>query len=169
MMTVIVDTNVALVASRKAPQASGECVGTCINWLEKITNGQVKLALDDERRIIDEYRNKLSTTGQPGIGDAFLKWVETRWTNEEHCDRVSITPIGGSVTEFEEFPTDSELEKFDRDDRKFIAVALAHPEQPPILQATDTQWWDFRDALSRHGVTVEFICKDDIQRLHDGD
>ena len=166
MMTVIVDTNVALVASRKAPQASEECVGTCINRLEKITNGQVKLALDDERRIIDEYRNKLSPTGQPGIGDAFLKWVETRWTNEEHCDRVSITPIEGSEIEFEEFPTDPALVDFDPDDRKFIAVALAHCEKPPILQAVDSQWWDFRDALRENGATVEFICEDDIQRSH---
>ena len=54
-----------------------------------------------------------------------------------------------------------------RDDRKFIAVAVAHPEKPPILQAVDSQWWDFRDAFRRNGVTVEFICEDDIQRLRE--
>ena len=52
-----------------------------------------------------------------------------------------------------------------RDDRKFIAVACAHPEKPPILQAVDSQWWDFHNAFRQHGVTVEFICEDDIQRL----
>ncbi len=30
----------------------------------------------------------------------------------------------------------------------------------------DSQWWDFRDAFRRNGVTVVFICEDDIQRLH---
>ena len=57
------------------------------------------------------------------------------------------------------------LEGFDPDDRKFIAVACAHPEKPPILQAVDSQWLDFRDALRENGVTVAFICEDDIQRL----
>ena len=41
------------------------------------------------------------------------------------------------------------------------------PERPPILQAVDSQWWDFRDALREKGVTVEFICEDDIKRLRE--
>lgn len=165
-MAVIIDTNVAVVANRKSEQASEDCEQTCINRLLEITSGEVKLALDDERRIIEEYRANLSPTGQPGIGDAFLKWVEMNWTNEEHCDRVSISPIEGSEAEFEQFPADVALKNFDLDDRKFVAVALAHSEKPPILQAVDSQWWNFRDALSRHEVRVEFLCEEDIQRLH---
>lgn len=167
-MTVIVDTNVALVANGKSEQASEDCEEICINWLVEITNGEIKLALDDERRIIEEYRRKLNPYGQPGVGDAFLKWVETNWTNPKWCELVSITPVDGLENEFEEFPTNPALVGFDPDDRKFIAVAIAHPQKPPILQAVDRQWWDFRDAFSRHGVTVEFICEDDIQRLRSG-
>ena len=163
-MTVIVDTNVALVANGKWNQDFDKCAETCINRLEEITSGKVILALDDERRIIEEYRKKLSPDGQPGVGDVFLKWVEINWANPKRCVRVPITPIEGSETEFKEFPDDSALQKFDTDDRKFVAVALTHPENPPILQAVDAQWWNFRDALSRHGVTVEFICETDIQQ-----
>ncbi|MDE0044218.1 MAG: hypothetical protein OXT74_19430 [Candidatus Poribacteria bacterium] len=164
-MTVIVDTNVAVVANGKSAQASGDCRTSCINRLLEITGGDVKLALDDQRRIIEEYRGNLSPIGQPGVGDAFLKWVETNWTNQDRCERVSISAIEGSDTEFEEFPDDPELKRFDPDDRKFVAVARKHPEKPPILQAVDSQWLDFQEALSRNGVTVEFICKDDIHRL----
>ena len=82
------------------------------------------------------------------------------------CDLVSITPVEGSETDFEEFPKDPELENFDLDDRKFIAVAHKHPQKPPILQAVDSQWWEFRDALGENDVEVEFICEDDIRRLH---
>ena len=167
MMTVIVDTNVALVASGRSAQASPDCVETCAERLGQINSGEVKLVLDDQRRIIKEYQGNLNPDGQPGIGDVFLKWVEINWTNPERCDLVSITP-DGSESEFEEFPDDPVLKGFDPDDRKFIAVALAHPEKPPILQAVDRQWWDFRDALRRNGVTVVFICEDDIQRLHGG-
>ena len=163
-MTVIVDTNVAVVANRKSEQASEDCEQTCINRLLEITSGEVKLALDDGRRIIEEYRGNLSPTGQPGVGDAFLKWVEINWTNPKRCVCVPITTIEGSESEFQEFPDDAALQKFDPDDRKFVAVALAHPAKPPILEAMDKQWWKLRDALRRNGVTVEFICEGDIQR-----
>ena len=65
MMTVIVDTNVAVVANGRAEQASEECVETCIDRLLQINSGEVKLALDDQRRIIQEYRQNLSPDGQP--------------------------------------------------------------------------------------------------------
>ncbi len=164
-MAVIIDTNVAVVANGAWGQDYEDCEQACVTRLLEVTSGEVKLALDDQRRIIKEYRGKLRPTGQPGLGDAFLKWVEMNWTNPQRCDRVSITPIGNLENEFQEFPTDSALEDFDPDDRKFVAVALTHPEKPPILQAVDTQWWDFRDALSRHGVRVEFLCEEDIHRL----
>lgn len=167
-MTIIVDTNVALVANRKSEQASEVCEQACIDRILEITSGEVKLALDDERRIIEEYRNKLNPDGQPGVGDEFLKWVEINWTNEERCDRVSITLIEASETKFKEFPDDPALQNFDPDDRKFVAVACAHSERPPILQAVDSAWWDFREAFSRHGVKVKFICRDDIHRLRIG-
>ena len=165
MMKVIVDTNVPLVANGKADQASEDCVETCIDELMKITAGNVKLVLDDQRRIIEEYRNKLNPGGFPGVGDAFLKWVEINWANSQQCDLVSITPIDDSETDFQEFPTDLTLADFDLDDRKFIAVALAHAEKPPILQAVDSAWWTYREALRQNGVTVEFICEDDIRLM----
>ena len=166
MMTVIVDTNVAVVASGLSAQASPDCVETCAERLGQINSGEVKLALDNQRRIIEEYRGKLNPDGQPGIGDVFLKWVEINWTNPQWCDLVSITPVDDSENEFQEFPDDPALSGFDRDDRKFIAVARKHPGKPPILQAVDSKWLDFRDALHENGVTVAFICEDDIQRLH---
>ena len=163
MMTVVVDTNVPKVANGFSEQASEDCVEICVERLEQITAGEMKLALDDQRRIIDEYRRQLNPSGQPGFGDAFLKWVEINWTNPERCDRISLTPVDGPKINFEEFPDDSELETFDDDDRKFIAVAWAHPEKPPILQAVDSKWRDFLDALQRNRVTVEYICEDYIQ------
>ena len=164
-MKVIVDTNVPLVANGKADQASEDCVETCIDRLMQITAGNVKLVLDDRRRIVEEYRNKLNPGGFPGVGDAFLKWVEINWANPQRCDLVSIIPIDDSEIDFQEFPTDPMLVDFDPDDRKFIAVALAHSENPPVLQAVDSAWWNFRDALRQNGVTVDFVCEDDIRSI----
>ena len=167
-MMVIVDTNVAVVANGKSEQASEECVDTCIGRLEQIIRGETKLVLDADWIILDEYSRNLSSSGKPGTGDRFLAWSLRNRTNPEQCELVSVTPVTNLENEFEEFPKDSELANFDPDDRKFVAVAIAHCEKPPILQAVDSQWWVFRDALSRHGVTVEFICEDDIQRLREG-
>lgn len=164
-MKIVVDTNVPLVANGQADQASEDCVEACIDRLMQITEGDVKLVLDDQRRIIEEYRNKLNPGSFPGVGDAFLKWVEINWANLQRCDLVSITPIEGSEEDFREFPTDAALDGFDPDDRKFIAVALAHSEKPPILQAVDSEWWNFREALRQNGVTIDFICEDDIRLI----
>ena len=162
-MAVIVDTNVAVVANGQSPQASSSCVDTCINRLEGIVRGEEKLVLDNGWIILGEYLRNLRSSGEPGAGDSFLRWI--LMNKDDRCDLIHITPVDGSENEFEEFPDDPALADFDPADRKFIAVAVAHSERPPILQAVDRQWWDFRNALHRNGVTVEFICEDDIQRL----
>ena len=163
-MVVIVDTNVAVVANGRSSQASPNCVDTCINRLEGIIRGEEKLVLDDMWTILGEYIRNLRSSGEPGAGDRFLLWLLRN--KDTQCDLVPITPVDGSENEFEEFPDDPALDSFDPDDRKFIAVACAHFERPPILQAVDSKWLDFRNAFRRNGVTVEFICEDDIQRLH---
>jgi len=165
-MTVVVDTNVAVVANGHSEQASPECVISCGQRLLGITNGTENLVLDDRREVINEYSRNLRSSGQPGAGDAFLKWVLTHQANPERCELVHITPVEDvPITTFHEFPSDPDLSDFDPDDRKFVGVALAHPQKPPILQAVDTGWWHFRDALLRNGVRVEFLCEDDIRRL----
>ena len=166
-MAVVADTNVAVVANALSEQASEDCVEACAERLEEIMRGEVKLVIDDDWQILGEYTQNLHSTGTD-VGDRFLRWVLRNWRNPQRCDLVSITSVDGSENEFEEFPDDPALDSFDRDDRKFIAVACAHPEKPPILQAVDSQWWDFRDVFRQNGVTVEFICEEDIQRLRGG-
>ena len=165
-MMVVVDTNVAVVANGESLQTSPNCVDTCINRLEGIVRGEEKLVLDNKWIILGEYLRNLRSSGEPGAGDSFLRWI--LMNKDKRCDLVPITPVDDSENEFEEFPDDPALNGFDRDDRKFIAVARKHPGKPPILQAVDSKWLDFRDALRRNGVTVVFICEDDIQRLHGG-
>ena len=162
-MAVIVDTNVVVVANGRSAQASSDCVETCGERLEEIMRGEVKLVLDNRWIILREYMQNLRSNGAD-VGDRFLGWILVN--KDYRCDLVSITPIDGSDNAFEEFPDDPALDRFDPADRKFIAVACAHTENPPVLQAVDSKWLDFYEAFRRNGVTVEFICEDDIQRLH---
>ncbi|HSG40959.1 MAG TPA: hypothetical protein VLE27_15070 [Thermoanaerobaculia bacterium] len=153
---MVMDTNVAVVANGRTPQASQECVAACVQSLRMLRDRHTVL-LDDLGRIFDEYRRHLSPSGQPGLGDAFFKWLWDNQCNPGHCRQVRITPTNDDRG-FEEFPDDPALSDFDPSDRKFIAVAIASGETPPILNASDTDWWNHREALSRNGVTVRFLC-----------
>lgn len=153
---VVMDSNVAFVGNRQAEQAGPGCILACVDRMARIREHE-KLVLDDGGRILEEYPRP---TGQPGLGDAFVKWVWTNLFDPKVCRLVQIEPH--EERGFAEFPDDEDLAGFDQDDRKFVAVAVAAASAsgklPPILNASDRDWWDHRDALARHGVDVEFLC-----------
>lgn len=124
---------------------------------------QGKLVLDDRFLILLEYQNKTQPKTGNRPGDAFVKWALRNNRNGNLVDLVAIREeaMRGFVT----FPDDPALTTFDADDRKFVAVACAHPEKPPILQAADSKWLDWAPALKTHGVAVTFLCQADIIRF----
>lgn len=158
------DTNVAKQANLaidpdKIPEDLPDCVLTCIEAIEHVIKKQA-LVIDDGDEIFDEYRKQLSLKGQPGVGDRFIKWVhDNRWQLPA-SNRVTITKNGET---YNEFPAHGDLHDFDVSDRKFVAVANAHPSRPPILQATDSKWWGWKDALSEVGISVYFLCQEYIE------
>ena len=160
-MDVIVDTNVLVTANGEAvPQASQECADTCVYWIEEIQEKHI-LRLDDGWEILGEYEGQLLPQRGSGFGYAFLRWVLRNRANPAQCRLVRITPqeSDGRMS-FAEFPTGPELAGFDPSDRKFVAVARAHPTQAPILNAVDTDWWHYREPLEAHGIQIEFLCPD---------
>jgi hypothetical protein len=157
----LVDTNVPKTANlaKNPAEIPGELIGCVLNCVEAIEhvvkNGG--LVIDSKDEIFLEYRRNLSLSGKPGIGDRFMKWVhDNRWKFPEE-DRVPITSNNGS---YDEFPHHVRLDDFDRSDKKFIAVANAHPEKPEILEATDSKWWGWKDPLLEVGIRVNFLCSD---------
>lgn len=157
-MAIVVDTNVAMVASRLTSQADERCVNACIKRLVAIQQGG-GLLVDDSFQILSEYRKKLTTEGQTGAGYEFYKWAITNQAIADKVTRIVITPTtDAGWRKFNEFPDSPALKGFDRSDQKFVAVALASGENPPILNAVDSDWWHHLPALTAAGVTVEFLC-----------
>jgi len=159
---VVVDTNVVLVANGQHPDVSHACVATCALRLQAVMQ-EGRLALDDGFRILTEYQNKTTPKTGNRPGDAFVKWALQNNANPHRVDSVKLQDHAGRG--FVSFPEDLGLESFDRSDRKFVAVAGAHPKKPPILQAADSKWLDWERALAGHGIIVEFLCPDDIARF----
>jgi len=163
----LVDTNVpktANLATQSDPVSDVPdcCVLACIEAIEHIIRKRA-LVMDAGDEIFDEYRQQLSMRGQPGVGDRFMKWVhDNRWSFS-NSDRVAITKNGDS---YDEFPNHDGLKEFDKSDRKFVAVANAHSEKPPILQATDSKWWGWKEALQKVGITVCFLCPEYTETKH---
>ena len=159
---VIVDANVPAVANGLAPQAGDGCLQRTITELRRIQSacvrGDCRVLLDDQWLMLREYQGVTASNGGSRAGDAFVKWLLNMQFNVGYVRRVAITP--NADREFEEFPDDPVLASFDRDDRKFVAVARASGASPNIVNAVDTDWWEYREVLMGHGVSVRFLCPD---------
>lgn len=157
---VVVDTNVLLIAEGRSDYTK-TCQSKCGTVLKDIQRHQIVL-LDGKREILKEYGKKLAECrGQPGLGYEFWKWLINAGLSHGRCEIVNLTPHVGRG--YEEFPEHEDLEKFDRSDRKFVAVAAAHRKKPKIVQAGDSKWWGWKNALSECGIELDLPCEAELQ------
>jgi hypothetical protein len=160
----IVDTNVPINANlandpAAIPENLVTCIYRCVEAIEYVMK-KGEFVIDSGDEIYKEYLNNLCPSGKKGIGNAFMKWVhDNRWSLPD-SDRVVISKKEDS---YDEFPVHDGLVNFDKSDRKFVAVANAHPAKQPILQSTDSKWWGWKDALKDVGITVHFLCPDYVE------
>lgn len=157
-MKAVIDTNVLLVANGMHANVSTECVIKCVQYLQAMERSGVTV-IDNGFRILSEYQNKTKINPPKGVGDVYLKWLLREAGNPTRVEQVSLTEV--SIDEFSEFPDAALQPVFDAPDRKFAAVANAHPDKPPIWQAADCKWLDWWQALQNKGVRVEFLCPED--------
>ena len=150
---VIVDTNVLVVANDPFHETGPDCVDACVRELRR-TQMDRRLLLDWSRQILGEYQNSVTRGGQAGVGTEFFKSAAAQRGVQVH--HVHITPH--PERRFSEFPDDPALQTLDPSDRKFVAVAVASGENPPILHATDRGWKLHRGPLQRHGIVVRHVC-----------
>ena len=162
----VIDTNVATTANGANEGAPASCVAASARALAEVMKSG-HLFVDQGGLIVDEYRSNLHARGQPGPGDAFLRWVLTHEWGGRRVTRVPITPRHEDPTDFAELAAPLPGTTYDSSDRKFLAVAAAHPEHPPILQSFDSKWWGWRASLASANVTVHFLCEKAIEAKFD--
>jgi hypothetical protein len=122
--------------------------------------GHQRLAVDTTRFILKEYCKDYEGLRDQSYRRLFSIWIYRHLHTD--CLLVDPQPIDNSGTNFRLFPSDSALNGFDRDDRKFVAVAIAAQQTlgdtVPILNAVDRDWCDYRNALQQNGIRVQFVC-----------
>lgn len=162
-MKAVIDTNVLLVANGTHADVSVSCVEECVRRLQAMqSNGTV--VIDDAFRIVGEYHSKNQPNAQKGVGNVFLKWLLQNLANAARVHAVYLTEL--APDQYREFPDPALEVQFDAPDRKFAAVAHAHPDKPPVWQAADCKWLDWWSALAAKGVQVVFLCPDDARRFY---
>ena len=160
----VVDTNVVATAEGANPTAGPDCRLASAEALRAVMT-QGHLFVDAGGLIVAEYLGAVGG-GQPEAGGAFVRWVlQNQWV-EGNVSRVAVTPRTGAPTTFQELPPPRAGTTYDPSDEKVLAVAAAHPERPPVLQAFDSKWWGWQDSLNDCGVTIHFLCPAEIEAKH---
>ena len=153
---VIVDTNVPIFANSFQHPDPSECQISCREALVEIRRSKVVL-LDSLGHILMEYLAQSPWRDPQGEGDLFIIWVKDNEWNSNYCKLIEIHQSYDDRT-YLEFPDATDLVGFDLDDKKFVAVAVASGDNPPILNASDSDWIKYREALENHNVKVIELC-----------
>lgn len=153
----VVDTNVLVVAEGGQTHAAAPCREVAAQELLRIRDSR-SLVLDTSGHILTEYRGVLGDgAGEPGPGRLFFIWVVSSGDHK----LVEIEPH--PQRDFAAFPTDSRLHAFDRDDRKFVAAAVASGKtRTRIVNAVDSDYSLHREAFEDVGVEVRELCPEEL-------
>ena len=149
---IVVDTNVLIVANGNNEQADPECELACIEALEGAKTGKQTVLIDASNLIMDEYSRHCSYSGSPGVGDMFFKFLHDYKHSAKNVIRVSIQETPDEDGGFANLPPNN----FDRDDRKFLAVAKAGDGR--VVNATDSHWSEHAAFIDSIGVQVLELC-----------
>ena len=158
----VVDENVLVVANDLtrlsrgliaiSPQVSGECQLACVTFIEELMTNDT-IVIDDGTLFLEKYKSHCSFSGQPGIGDAFLRAVFERGYSNDWVTRVTIVDGEGF-----RLPAAFLGCGFDNDDMLWIAAAFNGPLDTMVANACDSDYQDFEATIAGIGVAVLEIC-----------
>jgi hypothetical protein len=126
-----------------------DCLSACKNWLGAFVESSDKLVADLRFVVIGEYRRNVKQGGR-----AYL-WLNQLETKPRDRKLVELE-IDFDDEGYAKVPSHCEIP--DKDDRKWVALALAHNPTPPIVNATDTDWAQTKTILDAAELTVMEFC-----------
>lgn len=155
---LIIDTNVPVKAAKLFPdtEVDRQCSLACFRFVKKLLDSNDTVVIDTGREILREYEKNIDIHAEDNVATEFLKWIYQK----RMSGGVSEYQITKNGDTYQEYPDSEDLKNFDRSDRKFVALANAHPAHPCIYNGSDTDWWLFKSALERNGIQIVFLSED---------
>ena len=167
MSKIILDTNVpvkASIAPNLCPEYELGMQKKCMEYIGQLANGSdKKLVLDADYEILKEYQNNVCKSSN--MGKIFFRWLYNYFSQIQPEDFVKLKR--NNCGQYIDFPYDDQTEKFDESDKKFIALANAHAEKPPIIEAADGKWLGYETAFSKYGIKIEFLDREYAKRMYE--
>jgi hypothetical protein len=148
----VIDTNVLLDASavnnprlHVSPDNRDLCE-QAYAWLCRFATSDDVLVMDNQGRLEEEYEHKLE------YNDFGRQVVRQKW-NRGQVLAVDVLYDDEGYAWLDE-PLASAVH--DHSDRKLVAAALEALKQGPcrIVNASDTDWYDWQDELGKNGIEV---------------
>lgn len=151
-----------MVATGAAEHVSDSCRIKCLTKLFELITNHI-LLIDDQSLILSEYKGAIGSAPDETFGRSFLTHIFDNIAVPSRVQQIRISPTMANVASFAEFPSDKALEKFDADDRKFVAVSISDKNQSTILQGADVVEWSnhesaFKKAWRQDRVFVRKIA-----------
>lgn len=153
-MKAVVETNVCIAANGRSTHANVTCQLACVEFLERLVSHKSRdqIFLDDSGLILDEYKKHLHYKGQPGVGDVFFKYLHDHMYVSDKIMLVHVSQLEDEQRGFLELP----VNRFDKSDRKFLAVALVG--KATVVNALDTDWHEQAAFINFLSVPVKQLC-----------
>ena len=155
----IIDTNVFMGANGMASQLNESDVDKCRLFVCSLFENTA-VSVDLQGEIFKEYFAHMNRSGQPGIGDAFVKYLWDRQYDKNVCELVSITKTNAGV--YANILERPGLLQFDQSDLKFIAVYFESKNNVVICNACDSDWGNNKALLKKYNINVMEILEQSL-------
>lgn len=167
MSRIILDTNVpakASVSPNSCPVEELEMQKACMEYIRALTmDKEKKLVLDLGYEIWKEYNNNVCRNSN--MGKLFFRWFYDYCKTILPQDHIKLDKDENG--QYVDYPYDEATKEFDESDKKFVALANAHSEKPPIIEAADGKWLGYEEAFAKYGIHIEFLDRDYAQRMYE--
>ena len=149
----MIDTNVwCMPDGEHTTEDAIACAETCRVWLNHLYHGEQQIVVDDGYVILGEYRDNLRK--------GRFAWRLLNELEKAQKYRFTFVSIQVDRNGIAVLPLAGGLEGIHKNDRKFVAVALARDPHPPIVNATDNDWRQHAPAFAALGIYIEELCPD---------
>ncbi len=159
MDNIVVDTNVWVNAGKLATDVEtveeADCIEACIDWTQDFLEGDLRLLVDTDSKVFDEYMTHISKGRFPGSN---LYELYTHIWERFEAVEIQFDKSGYAI-----LPEPASFH--DPADRKWIALAMSCFPYAPVYNAADTDWEKERDHLESLGLTIHELCPDYIAQL----